>query len=126
MVAGDGSVLEGLSSNFFGVLHGSLRTEGDRALLGVTRSLVVEVAATVLPIEERAVRGRPPHPRRVLHHQRAREVLRWCGSTAATWATGSRARAARSPALAELVGRGEALVGVTTRPSKALTGRQRT
>lgn len=56
MVAGDGSVLEGLSSNFFGVLRGSLRTERDRALLGVTRSLVVEVAATVLPIEERAVR----------------------------------------------------------------------
>jgi branched-chain amino acid aminotransferase len=55
MMAEDGSVLEGLSSNFFAVLGGALRTEGDRVLQGVTRSLVLEVAATVLPVQEAAV-----------------------------------------------------------------------
>jgi branched-chain amino acid aminotransferase len=55
MVAADGSVLEGLSSNVFAVLRGVLRTEQERALLGVTRSLVLEVAAAVLPIVETAV-----------------------------------------------------------------------
>jgi len=56
LVAEDGSVLEGLSSNFFAVLRGALCTEEDRALLGVTRSLVLEVAAGLLPVEHRAVR----------------------------------------------------------------------
>jgi branched-chain amino acid aminotransferase len=51
----DGAILEGLSSNFFAVLDGTLRTEEDRALLGVTRSIVLEVAAAVLPIERRAI-----------------------------------------------------------------------
>jgi branched-chain amino acid aminotransferase len=51
----DGAILEGLSSNFFGVVDGVLRTEEDRALGGVTRSLALEVAEGVLPIERRAV-----------------------------------------------------------------------
>jgi branched-subunit amino acid aminotransferase/4-amino-4-deoxychorismate lyase len=51
----DGAILEGLSSNFFGVVDGVLRTEEDRALGGVTRSLVLEVAQGLLPIERRAV-----------------------------------------------------------------------
>jgi branched-chain amino acid aminotransferase len=55
IVAADGAILEGLSSNFFAVRDGVLRTEGDRVLLGVTRSLVLEVAASVLPVEARAV-----------------------------------------------------------------------
>jgi branched-chain amino acid aminotransferase len=50
MVAEDGAVLEGLSSNFFGVLASTLRTEAERVLLGVTRSLVLEVARPVLPL----------------------------------------------------------------------------
>jgi hypothetical protein len=32
LVAEDGSILEGLSSNFFGVSTGALRTEGERVL----------------------------------------------------------------------------------------------
>ncbi len=52
----DGAILEGLSSNFFAVLDGVLRTEEDRALAGVTRSLVLEVAARLMPLERRAVR----------------------------------------------------------------------
>ncbi len=50
-----GAILEGLSSNFFAIVGGVLRTEGDRVLLGVTRSLVLEVAEAVLPLEPRAV-----------------------------------------------------------------------
>ncbi len=56
LVAADGSLLEGLSSNFFAVLGGVLRTEAERVLLGITRSLVLEAAAPVLPLEPCAVR----------------------------------------------------------------------
>jgi branched-chain amino acid aminotransferase len=52
----DGAVLEGLSSNFFAVLDGVLRTEEKRALAGVTRSLVLEVAEGLMPVERRGVR----------------------------------------------------------------------
>jgi branched-chain amino acid aminotransferase len=52
----DGAILEGLSSNFFGVVDGVLRTEEARALGGVTRSLVLEVAEGLMPVERRAVR----------------------------------------------------------------------
>jgi branched-chain amino acid aminotransferase len=53
--ADDGSILEGLSSNFFAVLDGVLRTEDARALPGVTRSIVLEVARGALPVELRAI-----------------------------------------------------------------------
>jgi branched-chain amino acid aminotransferase len=56
MVAEDGAILEGLSSNFFAILDGALHSEGERVLLGVTRSLVLEVAAEILPFVPRAVR----------------------------------------------------------------------
>jgi branched-chain amino acid aminotransferase len=56
LVSPDGAVLEGLSSNFFAVLEGTLRTEEERALIGVTRSLVLEVAESLMPVERRAVR----------------------------------------------------------------------
>lgn len=55
MVAEDGSILEGLSSNFFAVVDKTLHTEEARVLLGVTRSLVLEVAAPVLPISAQAI-----------------------------------------------------------------------
>ncbi len=54
LLGGDGAILEGLSSNFFALVGGRLRTEEERALLGVTRSLVLEVAAGILPVERRA------------------------------------------------------------------------
>jgi branched-chain amino acid aminotransferase len=50
MVAPDGALLEGLSSNFFALVDGTLKTEEARALAGVTRSLVIEVARGVLPV----------------------------------------------------------------------------
>ena len=52
MVAEDGSVLEGLSSNFFAVSAGTLRTARDGVLHGVTRSQILELAATLLPVYE--------------------------------------------------------------------------
>jgi branched-chain amino acid aminotransferase len=51
----DGAILEGLSSNFFAVLGGALCTEEERVLSGVTRSLVLEVAGALMPVERRAV-----------------------------------------------------------------------
>ena len=55
LLASDGTILEGLTSNFFAVLDGTLHTEEERALAGITRSLVVEVAEAALPV---ALRGR--------------------------------------------------------------------
>lgn len=55
LVAPDGAVLEGLSSNFFAVKAGRLRTAAERVLHGVTRSLVLEAAAVVMPVDGRAV-----------------------------------------------------------------------
>ena len=52
----EGEVLEGLSSNFLAVLDGVLRTEDAHALPGVTRALVLELAAMRLPVVRRAVR----------------------------------------------------------------------
>jgi len=56
LLGDEGEILEGLSSNFFAVLDATLRTEEERALLGVTRSIVLEVAAAMLPVERRAIR----------------------------------------------------------------------
>ena len=56
LIGEDGAVLEGLSSNFFAVREGILHTEEERALFGVTRSLVLEVARSVLPLATTAVR----------------------------------------------------------------------
>ena len=56
LLADDGSVLEGLSSNFFAILNGVLRTEQARVLEGVTRSLALEVAEPLLPVRREAIR----------------------------------------------------------------------
>jgi len=56
MVAEDGSILEGLSSNLFAVLDGALRTEHERALPGITRSIVLELAQGLFPVSLTAVR----------------------------------------------------------------------
>lgn len=50
-----GRILEGSSSNFFAVLDGELRTAGIGVLLGVTRGIVVRLAAAVVPVREEAV-----------------------------------------------------------------------
>lgn len=55
LVAEDGAILEGLSSNFFGVLEGRLRTEEERVLSGITRALALEVAEARLALDRRAL-----------------------------------------------------------------------
>jgi branched-subunit amino acid aminotransferase/4-amino-4-deoxychorismate lyase len=54
MVAEDGTILEGLSSNFFAVRGDALYTEDERVLPGLTRSLVLEVSP--LPHAPRGLR----------------------------------------------------------------------
>jgi branched-chain amino acid aminotransferase len=44
LLAKDGQILEGLSSNFFGVKDGEVWTAGDAVLPGITRSLVIRAA----------------------------------------------------------------------------------
>lgn len=50
-----GHILEGLSSNFFAVLDGALRTAAEGVLLGVTRSAVLAAARDLLPAVEQPV-----------------------------------------------------------------------
>ena len=56
LVADDGALLEGLSSNFFALRGGELHTEEERVLAGVTRSLVLEVAERLLAVRRTAIR----------------------------------------------------------------------
>jgi branched-chain amino acid aminotransferase len=56
MVAEDGSILEGLSSNFFAVREGILHTEDERVLPGITRGIVLELGRGLLPRATGAVR----------------------------------------------------------------------
>jgi branched-chain amino acid aminotransferase len=57
MLAADGAILEGLSSNFFAIdAAGVLRTEQERVLMGVTRSIVLELAAQLAPVSLAALR----------------------------------------------------------------------
>ena len=46
-----GYLREGLSSNFYGVLEGTLHTAGEGVLEGITRMAVLELAPQVLPLE---------------------------------------------------------------------------
>jgi branched-chain amino acid aminotransferase len=55
IVAEDGAILEGLSSNVFAVVDGVLRTEDERVLKGTTRALVLELARGVVPISLEAI-----------------------------------------------------------------------
>lgn len=56
MVDVDGTMLEGLSSNFFAIRDGALHTEEERVLAGLTRTLVLEAAADLLPRAASALR----------------------------------------------------------------------
>lgn len=55
LVADDGSLLEGLTSNFFAVRDGALRTEEARVLAGVTRALALDACQGLLPVRRTAV-----------------------------------------------------------------------
>jgi branched-chain amino acid aminotransferase len=58
----EGSLLEGLSSNFHAVLDGDLHTTNQGVLQGIARRIVLDVAADLLPLDLRPVRRRElPH-----------------------------------------------------------------
>lgn len=56
LVSMTGEILEGLSSNFFGILDGTLRTAGHGVLQGVSRHIVLEVAVGLLPVRLKPIR----------------------------------------------------------------------
>jgi branched-chain amino acid aminotransferase len=56
MVDDDGHLLEGLTSNFFALRDGVLYTAAEGVLEGVTRTLVIELAARTLPVRLEAIR----------------------------------------------------------------------
>lgn len=55
LVTGEGTLLEGTSSNFYGILDGTLRTAGDAVLSGIARRALLAAAADILPVDLRPV-----------------------------------------------------------------------
>ena len=55
LVGQGGRLLEGFSSNFYGVLDGVLRTAHDGVLAGITRKAILTIAPEVLPVEPLAL-----------------------------------------------------------------------
>ncbi len=51
-----GEILEGISSNFYAVIDGVLRTAGKDVLEGITRHIVLQEAAAVIPIDYRPIK----------------------------------------------------------------------
>lgn len=58
LLDGEGYVLEGLASNFYGVLDGELRTAGHGVLAGIAQQIVFEVAPGILPLRREAIHVR--------------------------------------------------------------------
>lgn len=56
LLAADGTLLEGMSSNFHAVLAGELRTAGSGVLAGITRGIVLRLAPEILPVRLAGVR----------------------------------------------------------------------
>ena len=50
-----GYVLEGLGSNFYAILDGTLRTAGEGVLHGIAQQIVLETAPAILPVELKAI-----------------------------------------------------------------------
>lgn len=55
LLDGAGYVLEGLASNFYGVLADELRTAGHGVLAGIAQQIVFEVAPAILPLRREAI-----------------------------------------------------------------------
>ncbi|MBK8021721.1 MAG: aminotransferase class IV family protein [Chloroflexi bacterium] len=58
LLSPEGDILEGLSSNFYAVLDGELRTAAEGMLPGIAQQIVFEVAPKVLPLRHEAVNVR--------------------------------------------------------------------
>lgn len=55
MMDADERILEGTSSNFYAVLNGILRTADEGVLAGIARSVLLDVAGGILPVDLRPV-----------------------------------------------------------------------
>lgn len=55
LVSSDGRLLEGLSSNFYAVLDGTLYTAGDGVLKGITRRAILSIAPAIVPVKLEAL-----------------------------------------------------------------------
>jgi branched-chain amino acid aminotransferase len=55
LVAEDGRILEGFSSNFYAVLNGELRTAGEDVLAGIAQQIVFTVAPEIIILRRDAV-----------------------------------------------------------------------
>jgi branched-chain amino acid aminotransferase len=55
LVSENGAILEGLSSNFYAVLNGELRTAGEGVLPGIAQQIVFEIAPPIIPLSREAV-----------------------------------------------------------------------
>lgn len=76
MVDGSGAILEGFSSNFFGILAGELRTAEEGVLAGVTRGIALRAAEGLLPIRHAPViQTDIPHLQEAFITSASREVM---------------------------------------------------
>jgi branched-chain amino acid aminotransferase len=55
LVREDGTLLEGMSSNFYGVVDGVLYTASDGVLAGITRRAVLQIAPDIVPVKLQAL-----------------------------------------------------------------------
>ncbi|MBE0689305.1 MAG: aminotransferase class IV, partial [Anaerolineae bacterium] len=54
----EGHILEGVSSNFYAILDGELRTAGEGVLLGIAQQIVFEIAPAIVPLRKEAIHVR--------------------------------------------------------------------
>jgi branched-chain amino acid aminotransferase len=55
LVDDTGHILEGLSSNFYAVLNGELRTAGEGVLAGIAQQIVFTIAPEIIPLRRDAI-----------------------------------------------------------------------
>ncbi|MCL4247756.1 MAG: aminotransferase class IV [Anaerolineae bacterium] len=55
LLDGEGFILEGVSSNFYAILGGELRTAGTGVLPGIAQQIVFAVAPEILPLRKEAI-----------------------------------------------------------------------
>lgn len=71
-----GDILEGLSSNFYAILEGELRSAGEGILPGIAQQIVYAIAPQVLPVRKEAVNVRDlPHLREAFITSSSRGIV---------------------------------------------------
>jgi branched-chain amino acid aminotransferase len=76
LVDDEGRILEGISSNFFALFGGELRTAGSGVLEGVTRRIVLTLAQAIAPIDCTAITLNDlPHADEAFITSSSREVM---------------------------------------------------